>query len=70
MPDNTIAQNLVIFSAAGPYTLTTNLDPTGPGPTVAVSTESNPLPAPPTTTSLQNTPASLIVNEVVGAQHY
>lgn len=68
MPENTIAQNLVIFTPAGPYTLTTT--PTPGGAAVAVPTESSPLPAPPTTTSLQDNPSSLIVNEAVGAQSY
>lgn len=63
MPDNTIAQNLVIFSPAGPYLLKT---PAG----VTIQTESSPLPAPPTTTSLIDNPGQIIVQEVVGAQHY
>ncbi len=68
MPENTIAQNLPIFYSAGPYTLTTT--PTIGGAAVNVPTESNPLPAAPTTTSLQSDPSALIVNEAVGAQHY
>lgn len=68
MPDNTIAQNLIIFSPAGPYTLTTT--PVVGGAAVAVATQSNPAVAPPSTTSLQDNPNAVIVNEVVGAQHY
>ena len=68
MPQNTIAQNLPIFYSAAGYTLTTTAKPGDA--TVNVPTESSPLPAPPTTTSLQDNPSALIVNEVVGAQHY
>ena len=68
MPQNTIAQNLPIFYSAAGYTLTTAT--TVGGAAVNVPTESSPLPAPPTTTSLVSNPSALIVNEVVGAQHY
>ncbi len=68
MPENTIAQNLPIFYSAGPYTLTTTTTPGGAA--ANVQTESSPLPAPPTTTSLQDNPNALIVNEAVGAQSY
>lgn len=68
MPENTIAQNLPIFYSAGPYTLTTAT--VVGGPAVNVPTESSPLPAAPTTTSLQSDPNALIVNEAVSAQHY
>lgn len=63
MPENTIAQNLVIFSTAGSYALKT------PGGTT-VATQSNPAVAAPSTTSLQDNPNNVLVEEVVGPQRY
>ena len=63
MPENTIAQNLPIFYSCGPTLLKT---PAG----VTVATQSNPAVAPPSTTSLQDTPNLMLQEVVVGAQHY
>jgi hypothetical protein len=63
MPENTIAQNLVIFYPCEAPQLKTHSG-------TVIATQSNPEPAPPSTTSLIDDPTAIVQESVIGAQHY
>lgn len=65
MPDNTIAQNLVIFYPCGATSMITDVG----GTTQNVSAQSNP-PGPLPNTSNLNAPTDIIFDTSIGAQHY
>lgn len=63
MPENTIAQNLVIFYPCEATVLKTHDGTT-------ISAQSSPEAAPPSTTSLIDNPTAIVAETVIGPQSY